>query len=69
MIRTHVLKDLPEAREGEREKSKGDVRGGATARDAMKKSRYVRVIEGEKVRGDIQSNAFSPQRSEVLFES
>ena len=26
--------------------------GGATARGAMKKSRYVRVIEGEEVRGD-----------------
>ena len=30
--------------------SKGDVRGGATVRGAMEKSRYVRVIKGEEVR-------------------
>ena len=51
MIRTHVLKHLPGAREGERGGSKGDFKGGATATGAMK-SRYVRAIEGEKVRRD-----------------
>ena len=35
----------------ERKRSKRDLRGRATARGAMKKSRYVRVIEG-KVRGN-----------------
>ena len=42
MITTQVLKHLPGAKWGERGKSKGDVRVGA-----MKKSRYVKVIEGE----------------------
>ena len=47
MIRTQVPKHLPEARKGEREGSKGDVRGGA-----IKNSRYIMVIEGEDIRGD-----------------
>ena len=37
---------------GERGGSKGDIREGATDREAMQKSKYVRVIEGEMVRGD-----------------
>ena len=32
--------------------SKGDVRGAAIARGVMEKSRFVRVIEWEEVRGD-----------------
>ena len=36
----------------ERREHKGDVREGATAKEAMKKSRYVGVIEGEEVRRD-----------------
>ena len=51
MIRTQVLKDLPGSRYGEREKGKGDVGVGATAKGAMKKSRCVKVIKGEEVRG------------------
>ena len=60
MIRTQVLKHLPGSRESEREKSKGDVRGEVTAREAMKKSMYVRVIEGEEVRGDDPIECFLP---------
>ena len=52
MIRTQVLKHLPGARKYKRGGSKGDVRGGATARGAMEKGGCVRVIEGEEVRGD-----------------
>ena len=47
MIRTQVLKHLPGAREGERGGSKEDVKGEATARRAMEKSKYVRAIEKE----------------------
>ena len=54
------MKHLPRARKGEREKSKEDVRGGATARGAMKKSRYVKVIEREEVRGDDPIECFLP---------
>ena len=52
MVRTQVLKHLPEGRKGERGGSKGDVREGATARGAMENGGCVRVIEGEEVRGD-----------------
>ena len=52
VIRTQVLKHLPEARQGERERSKRQIGGGAAARKAMEKSRYVWVIGGKKVRGD-----------------
>ena len=47
MIRAQALKHLPGASEGEGGGRKGDVRG-----EAMKKSRCVRVIEGEEVRRD-----------------
>ena len=40
-----------------------------TARGAMKKSRYVRVIEGKEVRGDESIECFLPQEQEVPFES
>ena len=50
MIITQVLKHLPGARKGERGGSKEDVRGITTARRAMEKSGYVRVIEGEEVK-------------------
>ena len=52
MIRTQVLKHLPGAKEGERRESKGDVRGGATDREAMEKSRYVRGTKRKEVRDD-----------------
>ena len=52
MIRIQVLKYLPGARESERAGGKGDVMGGATARGAMEKSRYIWVIEGEEVKRD-----------------
>ena len=48
MVRAKVLKHLPKARKGKRGGSKKNVRGGATARGAMEKSRYVRVIEEEE---------------------
>ena len=56
----------PRSKRGE---SRGDVRGGATARGAMEKSRYVRVVEGEGVRGDDPVKYFLPTGSEVPFES
>ena len=40
MIKTKVLKHLPGAGKGERGWSKGNVRGGATAKGAIEKSRY-----------------------------
>ena len=49
--------------------NKGDVKGGATARAAMEKSMYVRVIEGEKVRGDCPIKYFLFTASKVPFES
>ena len=57
MVRTQVLQHLPGARKGKRGGSKGDVRGGA-----MKKGRYVRVIEGEEVRGDDSVEYLLPTR-------
>ena len=60
MIRTQVLKHLPGARKSERDGSKGNFRGGATARGAMEKSRYVRVIEREEVRRDDSVKYFLP---------
>ena len=60
MIRTQVLKHLPGARKGKRGGSKGDVRIGATARGAMEKGGYVRVIEGEEVRKDDSVEYFLP---------
>ena len=47
MSRTQVLKHLPGPRKGKRGGSKGNVRRGA-----IKKSRYIRVIEGDKVKKD-----------------
>ena len=60
MIRIQVLKHLPEAREGQRKKSKGDARRGATAKEAIKKSRYVTVIEKKEVRRDNPIECFLP---------
>ena len=62
MVRTQVLKHLPGARKGKRRGSKGDVRGGATARGAMEKGRCVRVIEGKQVRRDEPVEYFLPAR-------
>ena len=42
----------PRSIESERRRNKGEVRGGATAREAMKKNRYDRVIEGKEIRDD-----------------
>ena len=58
MIRTQVLKHLTGAREGERRGSKGNVRGGVTARLAIEKSKYVGVIEGEEVKKDDPNEYF-----------
>ena len=60
MIRTQVLKHLQEAGESDRGGSKGNVRGGATARGAMEKSRYVKAIEGRRSEEMAQSNTSSP---------
>ena len=45
------------------------MRGGATARGAMEKSRYVGIIEGRRSERMAQSNTFSPKGYEVPFES
>ena len=68
MIKTQILKHLPKAGKGEREGSKGNVRGGATAKGAMEKSRCVRVIKGKEVRRDDPVEYF-PRGSEVPLES
>ena len=52
MIGAKVLKHLPETGKGERGGTKGYVLGGETARGAMKKGKYARVIEEEEVRRD-----------------
>ena len=52
VIKTQVLKHLPGAGKNKRERRKENVRLEATARKAMEKGRCVRVIEGEKVRGN-----------------
>ena len=62
MVRTQVLKHLPEAGKGQRGGSKENARGGVTARGAMEKVKYVRVIEGEEVRGDDLIKCFIPTR-------
>ena len=70
MISTQVSKNLPGARKGERGRSKGNVRGEATARGAVKKSRYVRVFEEEEeVRKDDPIKHFLSRGSELSFES
>ena len=69
MIRIQVFKHLPGARQGERGRSKGNVRGGATGRESMEKSRYVRVIEEKEVRRDDTFEYFLPRGLEVPFES
>ena len=60
MVKTQVLKHLPGARKSKSRRSKGDVRRGATAREAMEKGLCVRVIEGEEVRGDDPVEYFLP---------
>ena len=60
MVRTQVLKHLPGARKDKRGGSKGNVRRGRTARGAMGKGGYVRVIEGEEVRRDNPVEYFLP---------
>ena len=52
MIGTQVLKHLPCARKGKRGGSKVNVKGEATATEAMDESGCVRIIEREKVRRD-----------------
>ena len=50
MTKAQVLKYLSGAREGVRGGSKGNVRGGATARESMEKSWSVGIVEGKEVR-------------------
>ena len=61
MIQTQLLKHLPGARKGERGESKVEVSRRATARGAIDKSKYVKVIEGKEIKGD------DPRGSEVLL--
>ena len=60
MVGTQVLKHLPGAGKGKRGRSKGDVRGRATARGVIEKGGWVRVIEGEEVRRDDPVKYFLP---------
>ena len=46
------MRKIPNDFKKKRGGSEGDIRGAATAREAMEKSRYIRVIEREKVRRD-----------------
>ena len=69
MIRTRVLKHFPGARKSERGESKGDVVRGATARQAMEKSRYARVIERKVVRRGDSIDTSSLRGSEIIFKS
>ena len=69
MIKTQVLKHLSGARKGKRGASKEDVMGGATARGAMDKGRYLKVIEEKRSEEMTQSNTSSLRGSKVLFES
>ena len=61
------MKHLPVAGEGERGGGKGDVRGGASAREIIEKSRYVRVIVGRRSEGITQSNSSSPGNQNYLL--
>ena len=67
VIRTQVLKLLSGAGEGKRGGCKGNVRRGATAREAMEESRYLRVIEGEGVRRDDPIEYFLPTGVKSIF--
>ena len=49
--------------------SEGDVKGGLTAKGALEKSRYIKVIEGEGVRRDDPTEYFLPAEVEIAFES
>ena len=49
MIRSYVLKYLPGAGKGKKEGSKEDIIAGANARRTVKKSKGVRVFEGNEV--------------------
>ena len=69
MVRTQVLKHLPGAGKCKRGGSKGNVRGRATAREAMEKGGCVRVIERRRSEEMIQSNISFSRGSEVPLES
>ena len=53
----------PKSRKDERGGSKGNAREGAIARRVMEKGGYVRVMEGEKVRGYDPVEYFLPRWS------
>ena len=40
-----------------------------TARGAMEKNRYVKVIDGKEIRGDDPNQILPPRSLEVLLES
>ena len=67
MIRAQVLNPLPGAREGERGGSKEDVGRRVTASGAMKKSRYVTVIERKVIRGESTNECFPFRRVRNIF--
>ena len=69
MVRTQVLEHLAGAGKSKRRGSKGDVRGGATARGAMEKGGCVRSLRGRRSEEMTQSNTSSSWRSEVPLES
>ena len=64
--RTQVLKHISGAGKSKRGRSKGDVRGGATARRAMEKGRCARVIEGKRSKEMTQSNTSHGGRKYLL---
>ena len=69
MVRTLVLKPLPGTRKGKRGGSKGNVRGGMTAKERCRKVGVSGSLKGRRSEEMTQSNTSSPQGSEVLLES
>ena len=67
IIRAQVLKHLSGAGKSERGGTAKDVRRGASAREMIKKSTSIRVIEEKEVRGDDPIKYFSRGGLKYLF--
>ena len=64
-----MLKHLPGARKGKRRGSKGNVRGGATAKEQWKRVGVSESLRGRRSEEMTQSNTSSRQGLEVPLES
>ena len=67
MVRIQDLKHLPGTRKNKRGGSKENVRRETTARGAMQKTRYVRVIRKRRSEEMTQSNTFSHRGRKYLL--